>query len=511
MEQADNKGANLVEEKLNTLTTKLKEIKNINSAAAILHWDQQVSMPPGGAEARANQIATLEKLAHEMFIADEIGVLLGDLADAGFAYDSNEASLVRVVQRDYERARKLPSELVEEMSRTFARGHQIWVKARADKDFSQFQDTLTKIVDLNIQKAEAYGYEEAIYDALLEDFEPGMKSAEVVQVFDALKMELVPLVKAIAQQVDSVDDACLHQDFDEQVQWDFGVEVLKAIGYDFEGGRQDKSAHPFTTSFSIKDVRITTRFYKDWLSPALFATMHEGGHALYEQNIDLPLEGTPLADGTSLGVHESQSRLWENVLGRSRAFWQFYYPRLQEFFPTQLKNVSLETFYRAINKVTPSFIRVEADEVTYNLHIFLRFELEQALLEQRLKVTDLPDAWNAKMEAYLGLTPPDDALGVLQDVHWSGGMMGYFPTYTLGTILSLQFYNQALQDIPDLPEQFSRGEFDALLSWFKDKIHRHGRKFTANELIERVTGAKQIEVGPYLTYIKQKFGEIYEL
>ena len=500
-----------MEEKLNELSTRLKEIKNINSAVAILHWDQQVNMPPGGAEARAEQIATLETMAHEMFTVDEIGLLLADLAGAGFAYDSPEASLVRVVQRDYERARKLSPQLVEEMSRTFALGHQIWVTARAQKDFAQFQEILARIVGLNIQKAEAYGYDDVIYDALLDEYEPGMKTAEVGRVLDALKAELVPLVHTISGQVDAVDDSCLHQHFDQQAQWDFGVEVLQAIGYDLTRGRQDKSAHPFTTSFSIKDVRLTTRIYEDWLSPGLFATLHEGGHGLYEQNIDLALEGTPLADGTSLGVHESQSRLWENVLGRSRAFWDYYYPRLQTYFPAQLNDVPLETFYRAINKVSPSFIRVEADEVTYNLHIFLRFELEQALLEQRLQVVDLPEAWNARVEEYLGITPPDDALGVLQDVHWSGGAMGYFPTYALGTILSLQFYNQARQELPDLPQQFSRGEFAELLNWFKHKIHRHGRKFTANELIERITGAKQIEVAPYLAYIKQKFAEIYAL
>jgi carboxypeptidase Taq len=294
-------------------------------------------------------------------------------------------------------------------------------------------------------------------------------------------------------------------------QWDFGLLPLKAIGYDLERGRQDKSAHPFTTSFSINDVRITTRVCKDLFPSALFSTLHEGGHALYEQNGAPALDGTILAGGTSLGVHESQSRLWENVLGRSREFWQFYYPRLQEFFPAQLQAVDQEQFYRAINKVAPSLIRVEADEVTYNLHIFLRFELEQALLSQKLKVTDLPDAWNARMEAYLGLTPPDNALGVLQDIHWSGGSLGYFPTYTLGNVLSLQFYTQTLKDIPDLPEQFTRGEFGALLDWFRDKIHRHGRKFTANDLIKRVTGDDTIMAQPYLAYIKHKYSEIYEL
>ncbi len=500
-----------MDEKLVILKTKLKDIQNLRAAEAVLGWDQQVFMPPGGAEARAEQLATLSRISHEMFTADEIGVLLDDLAQAGFLYDSDEASLVRVMRRDYDKARKLPSELVAEMSRTFSLGHQIWMKARAEKDFAQFRDILTKIVGLNIQVAEAYGYEDCLYDALLDQFEPGMKTAEVRQVFDTLKAGLVPLVQAITGRVDRVDDSCLKQEFDETAQWDFGLIPLRAIGFDFQRGRQDKSTHPFTTNFSINDVRITTRIFKDQFPSSLFSTMHEGGHALYEQNSAASLEGTPLAGGASLGVHESQSRLWENVLGRSREFWQFYYPRLQEFFPAQLGAVSLETFYRAINRVKPSFIRVEADEVTYNLHIFLRFELEQELLEQRLRVADLPDAWNAKMQAYLGLLPSDNALGVLQDVHWSGGSMGYFPTYTLGNVLSLQFYQQTLKDMPGLPDQFSRGEFGNLLQWFKENIHRHGRKFTANELIKRVTGADQIDARPYLTYIKQKYSEIYGL
>lgn len=498
-----------MEEKLEVLKSKLKEIKNLEAATAVLGWDQQVNMPPGGAAARAEQLATLSKLAHALFTTDEIGQLLSDLAQAGFDYDSDDASLIRVAQRDYDRARKLPPDLVAEMSRTFSLGQQIWTKARADKDFAQFQDTLIKIVDLNIQKAEAYGYEECRYDALLDEYEPSMKTVEVNRVFTELKTTLVPLVKTIAGQVEAVDASVLQQEFDEAAQWDFGMIPLKAIGFDLERGRQDKSVHPFTTSFSINDVRVTTRVYKGMFSSALFGTLHEGGHALYEQNIAPSLEGTLLATGTSLGIHESQSRLWENVVGRSREFWQFYYPKLQDFFPDQLKTVSQDNFYRAINKVEPSFIRVEADEVTYNLHIFLRFELEQELIEQRLTVADLPDAWNDKMKTYLGLTPENDALGVLQDVHWSIGTIGYFPTYALGTVLSLQFYQHALQDIPDLPEQFARGEFEALLGWLKDKIYRHGRKFTANELVERVTGAKRIEAGPYLSYIKQKFGDIY--
>lgn len=500
-----------MEEKLKTLRAKLKEIVDLNAAVDVLGWDQQTYMPPGGATARAEQLATLSKISHELFTTDEIGELLTDLSQAGFEYDSDEASLVRVAQRDYDKARKLPPELVEEMSRTFSLGQQIWIKARAEQEFSQFQEILAKIVGLNIQAAEAYGYEDSIYDPLLDQYEPGMKTAEVARVFDELKTELVPLVQAIGARKDVVDDSVLKQDYDEIAQWDFGMIPLQAIGFDLQRGRQDKSVHPFTTNFSINDVRITTRVRKDLVTSALFGTLHEGGHALYEQNVAASLDGTLLMGGTSLGVHESQSRLWENVLGRGRPFWQFYYPRLQEFFPEQLRDVSLESFYRAVNKVEPSLIRVEADEVTYNLHIFLRFELEQELLTQGLRVADLPEAWNAKMAAYLGLTPPNDAVGVLQDIHWSGGMMGYFPTYTLGNILSLQFYSQTLQDIPDLPEQFARGEFGAFLNWFKEKIHQHGRKFTANELMERVAGAKSIEAGPYLTYIKQKFSEIYGL
>jgi carboxypeptidase Taq len=338
-----------------------------------------------------------------------------------------------------------------------------------------------------------------------------MKTADVNAVFEILKAEMIPLVQAIAQQIDKVDDSVLHRTYTETAQWDFGLIPLKAIGYDLNRGRQDRSAHPFTTSFSVNDVRITTRVHENFLPSALFGTLHEGGHALYEQGSQAELEGTLLAGGTSLGVHESQSRLWENVVGRSRPFWQFYYPRLQEFFPEQLADIELEQFYRAINRVKPTYIRVEADEVTYNLHIFLRFELEQALVTQQLSVADLPEAWNAKMEQYLGLTPPDDAQGVLQDIHWSGGMIGYFPTYTLGNVLSLQFYSQTLNDIPDLPEQFSRGEFGPLLSWFRSQIHQHGRKFTATELIKRVTGDDTIRAEPYLQYVKKKYTEIYGL
>jgi len=498
-----------VEQKLQTLRTKLKDVSNLERAAEVLAWDQQVNMPSGGVAARAEQLATLQTLAHELFTRDEVGLLLEDLAGADWPAASDEAALIKVTRREYDHARKLTPELVAQMSRTFSLGQQVWEQAKHEANFAPFQGTLEKIVDLNIQVAEAYGYETCIYDALLDLFEPGMKTAQVNTVFDELKATLVPLVQAISERVDLVDDSLLKQNYPVGAQWDFGLEVLQAIGFDLRRGRQDKSTHPFTISFSVNDVRLTTRLTENSFPSSLFSTLHEGGHGMYEQNVAVHFDGTPLMGGTSLGVHESQSRLWENVLGRSYEFWQFYYPQLQACFPAQLGQATLDNFYRAINKVEPSLVRVEADEVTYNLHIFLRFELEQELLAGRLKVADLPAAWNAKMQSYLGLTPPHDGLGVLQDIHWSGGLMGYFPTYTLGNVMSCQFYNQTLHDIPDLKAQFQRGEFGALLAWFRQHIHQHGRKFTANELIQQITGADGLDAQPYLTYIKQKFGQIY--
>lgn len=494
-----------------TLKTKLAEVSNLYGAASVLSWDQRVNMPPGGAKARAEQLATLGKLTHELFTRDEIGTLLEDTSNLAYPFESDEASLIRVARRDYALARKLPTDLIVEMTRTFSLGEEIWAKAREAKDFNQFADVLTKIVDLNIQKAEALGYEDKLYDALLDEYEPGMHTTEVKQVFDTLKASLVPLVQAIAERSDAVDDSFLKQDFDETAQWDFGLLALKDVGFDLNRGRQDKSVHPFSISFSTNDVRITTRVFRDMFPSSLFSTLHEAGHAMYEQNVAPSLDGSLLASGTSLGVHESQSRMWENVVGRSRDFWQYYYPRLQEYFPMQLGMVSLEQFYQAINKVEPSFIRVEADELTYNMHIFLRFELEQDLVEQRLAIKDLPAAWNAKMQEYLGLIPPDDSLGVLQDVHWSGGAIGYFPTYTLGNVLSLQFYERALQDIPTLPEHYAQGAYLPLLNWFREHIHQHGRKFTAKQLLERVTGSPAIKAEPYLNYVQRKYADIYGL
>ncbi len=508
----EQNGVILLDERLQELTARLGEIQDLERAGAVLAWDQQTYMPAGGAVARAEQMATLQKTAHTWFIADEIGEMLEALSKSGsdWDYDSDGASLVRVVGRDYQKARKIPPDLVAELARVSALAYEAWVKARQQSDFSQFRPYLERIVDLNIQVAEALGYEDRIYDPLLDQYEPEMKTDQVAALFDELKVVTVPLIKAISERADAGDDSMLHKPTDVQKQWDFGVQVIQDLGFDFDRGRQDRSPHPFTTSFSLGDVRLTTRLDPDYFPAALFGSLHECGHGLYEQGLSPALERTSLADGASLGVHESQSRLWENLVGRSRAFWLHYFSRLQGVFPEQLGDVDEERFYRAINRVEPSLIRVEADEVTYNLHIMLRFELENDMLEGKVRIADLPEAWNAKMQGYLGIVPPDDASGVLQDVHWSGGVFGYFPTYSLGNMLSVQFFDKAKSDIPSLIDQIAAGQFDELLDWLRRNVHQHGRKYTPAELVKRVTG-NELTAADYLAYIKAKFSEIYGL
>jgi carboxypeptidase Taq len=500
-------------EKIEQLKAHLADIVHLNHAAAVLGWDQQTFMPPGGAEARAEQLATLSKLAHEKFVADDTGKLLLEAAEAldGAPYDSDEAALVRVVQHDYDLATRVPTALVIELARTTTLAHEIWAKAREEADFAAFAPTLEKIYDLKRQEAEALGYEDRMYDALLDQYEPNMKTAEVERLFNGLKEELVPFVAAIYDRLDTVDDSLMHLAYDVDKQAEFGLKVIEQLGYDMDRGRQDKAVHPFTTEFSINDVRITTRYYPNFLPTALFGSIHEAGHAMYEQGSDPALEGTMLAGGTSLGVHESQSRMWENIVGRSRGFWQHFYPDLQKLFPAQLGRVPLDEFYRAINAVTRSLVRVEADEVTYNLHIMLRFEMENALLEGTLAVKDAPDAWNTKMEEYLGITPPDHGKeGVLQDVHWSAGLVGYFPTYSLGNFLSVQYWDKALQDVPGIPDAIEKGNFAPLLDWLRTNIHVHGRKFWPAELTERVTG-EAIQTDSFMRYLKDKYTPIYDL
>ncbi len=495
---------------LTDLKARLNDVTSLNQINALLDWDLQTQMPEGAAESRARHMSIMSRLIHEMFTADETGKLLDEAAveAKGADYDGDDASTLRVARRDYDRLKKLPTDLVEEITRASALAHNVWAKARADNDFKSYIPALEHMISLKIKAAECYGYTDHIYDALLDEYEPGLKTADVDKMFEDLRKDLVPLVKAIGERVDAVDDSVLHQDFDVDKQRAFAEGVIKDFGYDFNRGRQDRAVHPFCTNFSINDVRITTRFDPRWLNPALFGTLHESGHGLYELNVDQSLEGTILAGGTSLGIHESQSRLWENIVGRSHAFWTHYFPVLQGYFPQQLGSVDLETFYRAINKVHPSFIRVEADEATYNLHIMMRFELEAALVAGKVKVNELADAWNEKSKAYLGIVPPTDTLGVLQDVHWSMGLLGYFPTYSIGTILSAQLYEKAIAADPSIPVEIGQGKFSTLLGWLRENIHQHGRKFEPKELIQRATG-EPLQARSYMNYLKTKFGAIY--
>ncbi|MDH5505728.1 MAG: carboxypeptidase M32 [Anaerolineae bacterium] len=500
-----------MKEKMSELKSILATVDDLGRTSAVLGWDQQAFMPPGGAPTRGNLLATIGRISHEMFTSERVGKLLEDLsaASADLDPDSDDARLVKVTQRQYEKSTKVPSEMVAEQAELSAVGGQAWQEARAKADFAHFEPHLVKIVDWNRRYAALFAPYEHIYDTVLDNYEPGMTTADVQQIFNTIRPQQVALIAAIADKP-QVEDAFLHMNYDEQKQWDFGVEVISQYGYDWNTGRQDKVTHPFMTSFGYGDVRITTRVSDNFFNSHLFATMHEAGHALYEQGFPEKFARSPLLNGASLAVHESQSRMWENLVGRSRQFWTHFYPRLKESFPSQLGNVNVDTFYKGINKVAPSFIRVEADEATYNLHIMLRMEIEIALLEGSLEVKDLPDAWNTRMEEYLGITPPDDALGVLQDVHWSMGLLGYFSTYALGNLVSAQLWEKILEDIPDLYAQIEQAKFAPLLGWLREKVHVHGAKFEPQELVESVTGSK-IDGGAYIKYLEKKFGDIYEL
>jgi len=501
-----------VENKLQELTARLNEINDLGAAASVLTWDQTTYMPPGGASARAHQLATLQRLAHEQFIDPAIGRLLDELRpyEERLPYDSDAAALIRVARREYEVASKLPPSFVAELSSHSAAAYQAWTTARSANDFATMRPYLEKMVELSRQRANFYPGYEHIADPLIAAFDYGMKTSEVRTVFAELRAQLVPIVQAITAQ-QPANDAFLHQNFPEAQQVAFGMEVIKRFGYDLQRGRQDKTWHPYMTKFSMGDVRITTRFDEQDLSGGLFSTLHEAGHALYEQGVCMDLDRTPLSYGTSSGIHESQSRLWENLVGRSHGMWQFFYPQLQATFPEQLGSIGLDSFYRAINKVDRSLLRTESDEVTYNLHVIIRFDLELDLLEGRLAVRDLPEAWRERYRSDLGLIPPDDRDGVMQDMHWYAIQIGgVFQGYTLGNILSAQFFDTAVRAHPQIPEEFKQGEFGTLRDWLREHIYQHGSKFTPTELIQRVTGGS-MTIEPYIRYLRTKYGELYAL
>lgn len=494
------------------LISKVNELDDLNKALSVLSWDREVNMPEAGTAARVQQMTTLSRLTHTMFIADEMGEIIECAAAEinGAAYDSNEASMIRLLRRTYSDARKLPPDFVARVSEVSGHAHKAWVQAREENDFAGYLPWLEQIVELGQEKAELLGYEDEKYDALLDQFEYDMKTAEVRAIFAAVKERLVPLREAIQERGRVIDDALLHQPYDLEKQREFAHYIAPKVGYDFSRGHLGTVVHPFAITFSRDDSRITTRWYPDFINPSLFGTLHESGHAIYEQGTDPEVARTPLARGTSLGIHESQSRMMENVVGRSLGFWRAHFPQLQATFPEQLGRYSAEDFYRAINRVQPSFIRVEADELTYNFHIILRFELEQALMNGDLAAKDVPAAWNAKMEELLGVVPPTDSDGCLQDVHWSRPMFGYFPTYALGNLYAAQFFEAAVAENPVIVDELEHGRTDTLLGWLRENIHIHGRKFTPRELVLRVTG-QPLDHEPFIRYVTDKFSAIYEL
>ncbi len=494
------------------LLEKVYEINDLNKAMAVLGWDKEVNMPPKGLEARVQQLTTLSRLTHNLSTSDEMGQLIEDataeLADADA--DSNEASLLRLLKKSYDDARKVPADFVARSSQLSGSAHAAWVQARATNDYAQFEPYMVQVIEMCQELADYYGYEDEKYDALLDKYEIGMKTADVRAIFDATKAELVPLRQAIDDRGTAVSDTLVHQTFDIDSQKAFARSISAQIGYDYERGHLGTVVHPFATSFSRDDARITTRWYPDFLNPSLFGTLHESGHAMYEQGTHPDLARTPLARGTSLGIHESQSRMMENLVGRNRGFWQAHFPELQALFPQQLGSATAEDFYRAINKVQPSYIRVEADELTYNFHIILRFELEQAMLNGEVSAKALPAAWNAKMEELLGITPPTDSEGCLQDVHWTRPGFGYFPTYALGNLYAAQFMETAVAQNPTIETELAAGNTAVLLSWLRENIHQHGRKFTPGELVQRVTG-QPLSHDAFIRYATTKFTDIYDL
>jgi carboxypeptidase Taq len=488
------------------------EINDLEAAGALLYWDQAAHMPPGGAPARGRQLGTLRKLAHKKLVDPSLGRLIEVLRpyEEGLPHDSDEASLIRVARRDHERAIRVPPEFVVKFQVHAADCYQAWTQARPSDDFSLVRPYLERTLELSRELAGFFPGYEHIADPLIDFADFGVKASEVKRLFADLRTELIPLVEAISAKP-LADDSSLRRTFPEALQLQFGMDVVRQLGFDLERGRQDKTPHPFMTKFSLGDVRITTRVVEHYLGEALFSTIHEAGHAMYEQGIPTALEGTPLADGASAGLHESQSRLWENIVARSRPFWTYFYPRLQAAFPSQLASVSLGIFYRAINRVERSLIRTDADEVTYNLHVMIRLDLELALLEGNLSVRDLPDAWRERYRKDLGLTPPDDRDGVLQDMHWfSGTIGGAFQCYTLGNLMSAQLFEAALKANPEIIGEMEKGEFSTLRSWLRENVHRHGRKLTASEVMVRATG-KPLEIEPYMQYLQRKYGELYGL
>ncbi len=488
----------------------LKEITKLHNAVSLIEWDMRTKIPPKGAPARAEVVGKLARMIFEMATAPKVAEFV-EYFNRPKVYDSlNEFDRrnVDLMTKEYRREKAIPPDKFEKFSIACSKGESVWQEAKAEKNFSKFKPILEEIVGYLKEFAEMYGYEENRYDALIEGFEPATTTKELKKVIDGLKKDLVPFIKKIAN-AEGPDESILKGDFEKSLQEKLSIEALKVMGYDFEGGRLDETEHPFTIGIGLGDVRVTTKYDPHDLRPSLFGTMHEGGHALYEQGISEEYYGTLVGRGASMGIHESQSRTWENLIGRSKEFWKFFYPKFIEIFP-RYSEVPMEEFYRAINVVRPSLIRIEADEVTYNLHIILRFEIEEALINDRIKVDDLPQVWNEKMEEYFGIRPSNDAEGVLQDVHWAGGQMGYFPSYMLGNLYAAQFFATAQKEIPDLSKHIESGDLKIFREWQREKIHKYGSLYDPKDLVVKVTG-EPLNHKYFMDYVTKKFSEIYEL
>lgn len=479
---------------------------DLNYASAVLGWDQETYMPPKGYAARGRQLATLATQAHAMLTSDEYRDLLETLSNDATLTDLQAAN-VRLSLEDFEKAAKLPESFIEKITQATSTSLNAWTKARHAGDYTIYAPQLAQMIDLKREQAALYGYADHPYDALLDDYEKGMTVAILDKVFAQVRAELPALLSEISARP-QVDDSFFSRGFPKDVQWQFSLDVLRSIGYDFEAGRQDYSEHPFTTSFAATDVRVTTRVNENDLASLLWSSIHEGGHALYEQGLPDTQYGMPLGAAASLSIHESQSRLWENCVGRGIPFWTHFFTVLSQQFPQQLGDVNLQDFYAGMNKVQPSLIRTEADELSYHFHVMIRYELEKALIEGSLEAKDLRDAWNAKYQEYLGITPPDDVQGILQDVHWSHGSFGYFPTYSLGSFYAAQFWEQAQQEIPGIVSQIESGNSENLLHWLRNAIHHHGRRYRSEELCHRITG-RGLDFGAFMRYAKEKYAGIY--
>lgn len=504
---------NDLQKKYESVRQHVIETGYLGSTIGLLGWDERTKMPASNAAYRAEQMTLLSGMVHERSVDPRFGEQLAELAESDLLKDPTSDAGITILRlkRDYDKSVKLPKRLVEELMRAGVLGQSQWQKSRADDDFASFAPCLKKIVELKKEQAEVIGYEDSIYDPLLDDFEPEVKTTEVRQVLEGLREELVPLVAEIAESVKGgrqADTSILTRSYPVDRQKKLVREVAAQIGFDFDRGVLAETTHPFCTDLGPDDCRINTRYMENFLPGGLFGTIHEAGHGIYEQGLQSDTYGLPLASYASLGIHESQSRMWENCVGRSRPFWQYFFPKAQEAFPESLGNVTLDDFYWAVNSVQPSLIRVEADEATYNLHILIRFELEIDLMEGRLAVDDLPEAWNQKYQDYLGISPPSAADGVLQDVHWSGTMIGYFPTYTLGNLHAAQFFEQAEKEVGPLDEQFAQGDFNPLKTWLNEKIHSQGQRYWAAELTERVTG-RPLSHEPFIRYLRKKLGPLY--